>query len=58
MKEMIKSMAVSVGLGIPFFTILGFSNPELVKSLSNWDIILLGLGFAICKELVIWGLKE
>ena len=58
MKEMIKSMAVSVGLGIPFFTILGFSNPELVKSFSNWDIILLGLGFAICKELVIWGLKE
>ena len=58
MKEMIKSMAVSIGLGIPFFTIICFSNPELIKSLSNWDMILLGLGFAICKELVIWGLKE
>ena len=58
MKEMIKSMAVTTGLGIPFFTILCFSNPELIKSFSNWDIILLGLGFAICKDLVIWGLKE
>lgn len=58
MKEMIKSMAVSIGLGMPFFTILCFSNPELVKSFSSWDIILLGLGFAICKELVIWGLKK
>lgn len=55
---MIKSMAVSIGLGMPFFTILCFSNPELVKSFSSWDIILLGLGFAICKELVIWGLKK
>ena len=58
MKEMIKSMAVTIGLGIPFFTILCVSNPELIKSFSNWDIILLGVGFVICKELVIWGLKE
>lgn len=58
MKEMIKSMAVSVGLGIPFFTILCFSNPELVKSLSSWDIILLGVGFSACIDLAIWGLKE
>lgn len=58
MKEMIKSMAVTIGLGLPFFTIMYSSNPDLVNGLSNWDIILLGLGFAICKELVIWGLKE
>lgn len=58
MKEMFKSMAVTTGLGLPFFTIMYSSNPDLVNSLSNWDIILLGLGFAICKDLVIWGLKE
>jgi hypothetical protein len=58
MKEMIKSIAVTTGLGLPFFTILYSSNPDLVNSLSDWDIILLGLGFAICKDLVIWGLKE
>ena len=58
MKEMIKSMAVTTGLGLPFFTILYSSNPDLINSLTNWDIILLGVGFAICKELVIWGLKE
>ena len=58
MKEMVKSMAVSIGLGLPFFTIIYSGNPDLVNSLSIWDIILLGLGFAICKELVIWGLKE
>lgn len=58
MKEMVKSMAVTTGLGLPFFTIIYSCNPDLVNSLSNWDIILLGLGFAICKELVIWGLKE
>lgn len=58
MKEMIKSMAVTIGLGLPFFTILYSSNPDLVNGLSNWDIILLCFGFAICKELVIWGLKE
>jgi hypothetical protein len=56
MKEMIKSMAVTTGLGLPFFTIIYSCNPDLVNSLSN--IILLGVGFAICKELVIWGLKE
>lgn len=55
---MIKSMAVSIGLGIPFFTILCFSNPELVKSFSSWDIILLGVGFSACIDLAIWGLKE
>jgi hypothetical protein len=58
MEEMIKSMAVTTGLGLPFFTIIYSGNPDLVNSLSNWDIILLGLGFAICKDLVIWGLKE
>ena len=58
MKEIIKSMAVSIGLGIPFFTILCFSNPELVKSFSSWDIILLGVGFSACIDLAIWGLKE
>ena len=55
---MIKSMAVTTGLGVPFFTILYSSNPDLVNGLSNWDIILLCFGFAICKDLVIWGLKE
>ena len=58
MKEMIKSLAVTIGLGLPFFTIIYSGNPDLVNSLSNWDIISLGLGFAICKDLVIWGLKE
>ena len=58
MKEMIKSMAVTIGLGVHFFTIMYSCNPNLVNSFSNWDIILLGLGFAICKDLVIWGLKE
>ena len=58
MKETVKSMAVTIGLGLPFFTIIYVCNPELINGLSNWDIILLGLVFATCKELVIWGLKE
>ena len=57
MKEMIKSTAVTIGLEIPFFTILFFCNPEIVNNLSILDIILLGVGFAVCKDLVIWGLK-
>lgn len=58
MKEMVKSMAVTTGLGLPFFTIVYSCNPDLVNSLSNWDIILLGVCFTICIDMVIWGLKE
>jgi hypothetical protein len=58
MKEIIKSIAVNVGIGVPLLTILYFSNPTLMTSLSNMEMLSLGLGIAICKDLVVWGLKE
>jgi hypothetical protein len=57
MKEIIKSIAVNVGIGVPLLTILYFSNPTLMTSLSNMEMLSLGLGIAICKDLVVWGLK-
>jgi hypothetical protein len=58
MKEVIKSIATNVGIGIPLFTILYFSNPTLMNSLNDMEIFSLGLGFVICKDLVVWGLKK
>lgn len=58
MKEVIKSIAVNVGIGLPLVTILYFSNPTLMANLNNMEILSLGLGIAICKELVVWGLKK
>lgn len=58
MKEVIKSIAVNVGIGVPLFTVLYFSNPTLMNSLNDIEIFLLGLGIAICKDLVVWGLKK
>lgn len=58
MKEVIKSIAVNVGIGIPLFTILYFSNPTLMNSLNCMEMFSLGVGIAICKYLVVWGLKE
>ena len=58
MKEVIKSIAVNVGIGVPLFTILYFSNPTLMANLSSMDILSLGLCIAICKDLVVWGLKS
>ena len=58
MREIIKSTASNVGIGIPLFTILYFSNPTLMNSLNYMEILLLALGISICKELVVWGLKE
>ena len=58
MKELIKSIAANVGICVPFVTILYFSNPTLMASLNNMECLLLGSGIAICKELVVWGLKE
>ena len=58
MKEVIKSMAVTVGIGVPLLTILYFSNPTLMANLNNMEILSLGLGIAICKDLVVWGLKK
>lgn len=58
MKEVIKSIAVNVGIGMPLFTILYFSNPTLMTSLNDMEILSLGLGITICKDLVVWGLKE
>jgi len=58
MKEVIKSIAVNVGIGVPLFTILYFSNPTLMTSLDYMEIFSLGVGIAICKDLVVWGLKR
>lgn len=58
MKEVIKSIAVNVGIGVPLFTILYFSNPSLMTSLNGMEILLLGVGIAVCKDLIVWGLKE
>ena len=58
MKEIIKSIAVNVGIGMPLFTILYFSNPTLINSLNAMELFSLGLGIAICKDLVVWGLKK
>lgn len=58
MKEFIKSTATNIGVGIPFFIILYFSNPTLFISLSNMEIVWLAISIALCKELVIWGLKK
>jgi len=58
MKKVIKSIAVNVGIGVPWFTILYFSNPTLMNSLNYMEILSLGVGIAICKELVFYGLKE
>ena len=58
MKEVIKSIAVNVGIGIPLFTILCFSNPTLMNSLNAMELFSLGLGIVICKDLVVWGLKK
>lgn len=58
MKEVLKSIAVNIGIGMPFVTILYFSNPTLMTSLNNIEIFLLGLSLAICKDLVVWGLKK
>jgi hypothetical protein len=58
MKEVIKSIAVNVGIGVPLFTILYFSNPSLVTSLNGMEMLSLGIGVAICKDLVVWGLKK
>lgn len=58
MKELIKSTATNIGIGVPFFIILYFNNPTLFSSLSNIEIVLLAISISICKELVIWGLKE
>ena len=58
MKEVIKSVAVNVGVGIPFFTVLYFSNPTLMTSLNYMEIFSLGLGVAICKDLIVWGLRK
>lgn len=58
MKEVIKSIAVNVGFGVPLLTILYFSNSSLMTSLNNMEMLSLGIGIAVCKELVVWGLKE
>ena len=58
MKEVIKSIAVNVGIGMPLFAILYFSNPTLMNSLNTMELFSLGLGVAICKYLVVWGLKK
>ena len=58
MREIIKSIASNIGIGMPLFTILYFSNPTLMNSLNDMEIGALALGVVICKELVIWGLKE
>lgn len=58
MKEVIKSIATNVGIGIPLFTILYFSNPPLMNSLNDIEMLSLGVGIAICKDLVVWGLKK
>ena len=58
MKEVIKSIAVNVGIGMPLFAILYFSNPTLMTSLNSMEMLSLGVGFVICKELVVWGLKK
>lgn len=58
MKEVIKSIAVNVGIGVPLLIILYFSNPTLMANLNNVEILSLGLGIAICKDLVVWGLKK
>lgn len=58
MKEVIKSIAVNVGIGVPLLTILYFSNPSLMNSLNDMEMLSLCLGIAICKELVVWGLKK
>lgn len=58
MKKVIKSIAVNVGIGMPLFAILYFSNPTLMTSLNTMEIFALGLGIAICKDLVVWGLKK
>ena len=58
MKEVIKSIAVNVGIGVPWFTILYFSNPTLMISLNYMEIFSLALGFSVCKDLAVWGLKQ
>ena len=58
MKEVIKSIAVNVGIGLPFFAILYFSNPVIMNSLNAIELFLLGVGITICKDLVVWGLKD
>lgn len=58
MKQVIKSIAVNVGIGMPLLTILYFSNPTLMNSLNSMELFSLGLGIAICKNLVVWGLKK
>lgn len=58
MKEIIKSIATSIGIGVPFLTILYFSNPTLMINFSNIQILWLATSIILCKELVIWGLKE
>jgi len=58
MKKVIKSIAVNVGIGVPLFTILYFSNPSLMISLNNMEIFSLGVGITVCKDLVIWGFKK
>ena len=58
MKELMKYAAINIGIGIPFFIILYFCNPTLMIGLSNMEIAWLAISIALCKELVIWGLKE
>lgn len=58
MTAFVKTIVTTVGIGIPWFTILYFSNPILFESLSSIQIFLLGISFAICKDLTIWGLKD
>ena len=58
MKEFVKTLATTVGIGLPWFIILYFSNPILFESLSSIQIFLLGISFAICKDLTIWGLRN
>ena len=58
MKDMMKSIATNLGIGVPFLILLYFANPTLFMSLNYWQCVALGIIIPICKDLAIWGLKK
>lgn len=56
MKQLLKDMAICIGIGLPYFILL-YSCVDASKLDSSAPIIL-GIMLGVCIELVKWGLKK